>query len=166
MSQEYPLTPQELAFGGVIEQVLGGDYTDKVISADQRQPGIPTPYASFKIITDTSIAAQTTQKFTLDETQLIEETRRLLISVHAFGPNAYADLRLAKLKIEAPVYVQQLLDEAEMSIVDSSTIRRLSSAEVGSRDEHAQLDFILQYVLSTSVNRPCAKGAEGNFEEI
>jgi hypothetical protein len=88
------------------------------------------------------------------EVEIITVTRETLISVNAFGKNAY--LIIEKLaSILRTSHVQQHLMRIGAGLVRQSQIRNLPTAIAGGKEQRAQIDFTLSHIhrIETPINQ-------------
>ncbi|MGV8004322.1 hypothetical protein QPK14_20215 [Photorhabdus temperata subsp. temperata] len=88
------------------------------------------------------------------EVEIITVTRETLISVNAFGKNAY--LLIEKLaSVLSTSYAQTLFKRLGAGIVRKSQVRNLPTAIAGGKEQRAQIDLTLSHIhrIETSVNQ-------------
>ncbi|WP_445496678.1 phage neck terminator protein [Photorhabdus sp. SF281] len=88
------------------------------------------------------------------EIEIITVTRETLISVNAFGNNAY--LIIEKLaSVLSTSYAQTLFKRIGAGIVRKSQVRNLPTAIAGGKEQRAQIDLTLSHIhrIEAPVNR-------------
>lgn len=165
---QYTLTAQERAAGEWLTAVLPALYTDRIVAADQRGTRLEHPFATFKFIDDVGLSAtaSTQTRNVAGGTpgtfvREIRATRRATLSVNVYGPTAYADLRSALLKFQAPSVVEDART-AGLSIQSAGSIRRLPGDGQTTREDRAQCDFVVLYVDALDVDQEAVEQALGS----
>ncbi len=168
---QYTLTPEERAAGEWLTAVLPALYTNRIVAADQRGTRLEHPFATFKFIDDNpltatastqvrNVAGATPGTFVRE----IRATRRATLSVNVYGPTAYADLRSALLKFQAPSIVEDART-AGLSIQSAGPVRRLPGDGQTTREDRAQVDFTVLYVDALDVDVAALEEALGTGTE-
>ncbi|MCT9020829.1 hypothetical protein NMC40_18675 [Proteus mirabilis] len=80
----------------------------------------------------------------LNEKEIITTTRETIISVNAFGNNAYLLLENFSSALSTH-FVQQLFKDTGAGIVRKSQIRNLPTAISGGKEQRAQIDLTLSH---------------------
>lgn len=166
MSQ-YTLTDPARAAGDFLERVLPAEYTGRVVKADDRGPRLDQPFATFKVIDDQAQTATASSR--LRDTagasagtfvRQFRQTRRAVLSVNVYGPDAYADLTAALLKMHVPTVVEDTRADG-LTVQSSGTIRRIPGDGLTTREDRAQVDLTVQYVQALDVDTEAVEEATG-----
>lgn len=90
----------------------------------------------------------------LNEKEIITTTRETIISVNAFGNNAYILLENLSTALSTH-FAQQLFKSTGAGIVRKSQIRNLPTAIAGGKEQRAQIDLTLSHIhrMEAPLNR-------------
>ncbi|MDC9606859.1 LIC_12616 family protein [Xenorhabdus griffiniae] len=88
------------------------------------------------------------------EVEIITVTRETLISVNAFGKNAYLIIEKFASVLRTS-YAQSLLTSMGAGLVRKSQIRNLPTAIAGGKEQRAQIDLTLSHIhrIETPINQ-------------
>ncbi|HHR5857045.1 TPA: phage neck terminator protein [Providencia alcalifaciens] len=88
------------------------------------------------------------------ETETVTTTRETVISINAFGKNAYQLLETFETSLST-AFAQQLFKDIGAGIVRQSPIRNLPTAIAGGKEHRAQIDLTLSHNhrIETPLNR-------------
>ena len=168
---QYTLTAQEQAAGTWLTTILPAAYTGRIIASDQRGVRLDHPFATFKFIDDVQRSATASVRLRdqagTDPARFVREiraTRQATLSVNVYGPTAYADLRVALLKFQDPTIVEDVRT-AGLSVQSAGPIRRLPGDGLTTREDRAQVDFVVQYVDALDVDADALEQVVGTGED-
>lgn len=90
----------------------------------------------------------------VNEQEIITTTRETIISINAFGKNAYQLIENLSTSINT-TFAQQLFKKIDAGVVRKSQIRNLPTAIAGGKEERAQIDLTISHIhrMATPLRR-------------